>query len=113
LRPPRPNLRTALSLLSLLSLLPLLAVLGLWARSHFVEDQVIWRRADGGRWVVTSSGHLVFGEELVDWSGWPALGLQYTRADPLPPADHVVRMWVLSVGPRDTFERWTGYGGFG
>jgi hypothetical protein len=24
-----------------------------------------------------------------------------------------VRMWVLSVGPRDTFERWTGYGGFG
>jgi hypothetical protein len=26
---------------------------------------------------------------------------------PLPPADHVVRMLVLSIGPNDTFEQWT------
>jgi hypothetical protein len=106
--------RCLLNLVTAVSLALCVVVLALWVRSRYVEDQVMWRRVDGARWVVTSPGYVVFGVELANWSGWPAdaFGLSYTRADPLPPAEHVVRMLVLNVGPRDTFEKWTG-GGFG
>ena len=80
--------RRLLNFATALSLALCAAVLALWVRSTYVEDQVMWRRVDGARWVVTSPGYVVFGMELANWSGWPAdaFGLSHTRADPLPPA---------------------------
>jgi hypothetical protein len=100
--------RRLLNLLTVLSLLLCVATGVLWIRSHFVEDQLIWRNVNGARWVSTAPGHLVIGLELADWSGWPtdSYGVRYERGQPLPVAEHVVRTLVLNVGPRDTFEQW-------
>ena len=103
-----------LNLLTALSLLLFTATTVLWVRSHFVEDQLTWRRVDGARWAVTSPGSVIVGVELANWSGWPAdgFGMRYERGTPQPWPNHVVRMLVLNVGPGDTSEQWT-RAGFG
>src|SRR5690349_5513774 len=100
------NLVTAASLL-------LFAAAGvLWVRSQFVGDMLTWRNVNGARWVSSAPGHLVIGFELADWSAWPAdgHGLRYESGPPLPVGEHVVRMLLLSVGPRDTFQQWQAAG---
>ena len=100
--------RRLLNFLTAVSLLLLVAVCVVWVRSYWVEDQVMWRRVDGARWVVSSPGAVVVGVERANWSGWPAegFGLRYERGTPAPVVEHVVRMLVLNVGPGDTFEQW-------
>ena len=100
--------RRLLNFLTVLSLLLCVAAVALWVRSHAVEDQIMWRRVDGARWVVTSPGDLVVGWELLNWSGWPtdSYGLRYERGTPVPAVEHVVRMLVLNVGPGDHFGQW-------
>jgi hypothetical protein len=104
--------RRLLNLLTLLSLLLLVGVGVLWVRSHFVRDRVLWRNVNGARWVETGPGDLIVGVELANWAGWPTndFGLRYERDQPRPTVEHVVRMLVLNVGPRDTFEQWQGVG---
>jgi hypothetical protein len=104
--------RGLINLLTVLSVLLCAAAVVLWVRGHIVEDRLVWRNVNGARWVSSAPGHLVIGFELANWSAWPTNGhgVHYESGPPQPVAEHVARMLVLSIGPRDTFEQRQGMG---
>jgi hypothetical protein len=107
-------LRILFNAATLLSLLLLVAIAALWIRSHWVEDRIDWRRRDGLRALHTAPGHLVLALDLANWSGQPPdyYGVKYTSEAPTPVETDILSMFVLSIGPRDTFVTWN-RAGFG
>lgn len=104
--PARP--RRILDTITALSALLLAATLALWLRSHTTSDHLTYRRTDGARYVGTAPGHLVLGFDLGDWTHQSAAfyGFHYERTESRHYANDIAPVYVLSIGPRDTFEDW-------
>jgi hypothetical protein len=88
------------------------AACALWVRSYAVQDTLIWQRIDGARWASSVSGHLLLSADLADWSHQPAdfYGVKYRSAPP-DRAGSELWIYVLNVGPRDTWvhRQWGGF----
>jgi hypothetical protein len=103
--------------------LPAFMVCGLWARSYWASDRIMWR-ADDGVWGIRSArGALVVAMDVYKRSGQPAAdyGFFYDRLDPEPASNEFGGMFALNVNSGDTFEhdhragftwfRWAAVGG--
>jgi hypothetical protein len=94
--------------LVILSLVLFLSSIWLWVRSNTIADLTIYTSPDGARYAHTAANHLVFGVELEPFTGWPgnAYGWKYYRQPPGDASEASLRLYTLSVSPRDTWIEW-------
>ena len=101
--------RRLFSLLSAISLLLCVATCGVWVRSHWVSDQLLWNRARNVQSVMTGMGQVAATLFIGNNSGQPANSytLQYTRDKAFSPGNWLM---FLSPEPSDINISWEGAG---
>lgn len=103
-------LRQLFTFCSALSLLACVVECAIWARSHWVADEVKWGWTGGAAWAWTPKGYLEIGLYLGDCSGEPAdfYGLKHVPAPIYRPIDSFLE---LDIDPPDKLveRQWGGF----